>query len=227
MLDILAAQSAGKGTALEATASVLADKVDTRTTLADEFVMFTTWNAATGKRAGTGGYRNAKSYPLATTFADFPSGAPAQVDGLTAGLSARYYLANDPNPRQLSLTADETRLAAIALPLESGKARMDLAKSLPAVVTGETILILGGRSSKKTDVVYTLAAQPIDPGADAGAGTDSDTTIDNTPPAGSNGGCSWSASNGNAGSYLPSSLAIIVLSYLGTFRRGRSRTLTH
>lgn len=185
---------ASSGTVLDHTDQVLLAETTGKTTLADDFALFATWNAATGKRAGTGGYANAAKYPLIPTPAEFPDGIPAQVTGTTAGFSTRYFALHDPTPRKLVLTADETRLGGVVLPLEGGKARVDLAKALPTDVTGEAIVLLPGRSSKKTDVNYVLAATDLDApdaagdaGADAGDGGDA-APGDGNP--GSGGGCS-------------------------------------
>jgi len=188
VLDIFAADLAGKGTPLVSTASVLTDK---KTSLGDEFQMFAVWNASTGKRASSGGYANASKYPMVpdADFAEFPDGAPAQVDAVTAGLAARYYIARDPSPRRISLTTDETRLSGMAMPLEAGKARVDQAKALPTTITGDTIVVLGGRATKKTDVAYSLIADA--PAEDAGvdAGGD-DTGPPQATPSDSKSGCS-------------------------------------
>lgn len=148
------------------------------TTLADEFGTFAIWNSATGARAGAGGYADAAKYPL-VKVSDFPYGTPAEVTGLTAGFASNYFHTADPAPRTLALEADATRLGGYAVPIEGGKVQVAKALALPAVVTGEAIVVLAGRASKKTDVPFTLRAAT--PEADAGPTAPGDTS--------SGGGC--------------------------------------
>jgi MYXO-CTERM domain-containing protein len=138
------------------------------TSLADEYGTFAAWNAGTGKRTGTGGYPDAAKYPTAPTTA-FPDGAPAELTGITAGFSATYFTLGDAAARTIALETDDTRLGGLVVPLENGKARVDQIAKLPATVSGSAIVVLAGRSSKKTDVHWTLrATTPVDPNADAG-----------------------------------------------------------
>ncbi len=178
----------GAGPVLDHVDQVLAGE---KTTLADDFALFATWNAATGTRAGSaGGYASAAIYPMIPAPVEFPMGLPTQVSGTTAGYSTRYVMLRDPSPRMIQLTADDTRLGGVALPLQDGKARVDLAAKLPTVVTGETLVLLAGRSSKKTDVAYTLAAVTVPP-PDADGGVDAGPLADTGGGGGggSSGGC--------------------------------------
>ncbi len=199
VLDIFDAEGAGKGSAMDSAEVALAAK---KSSVGDEFVLFSAWNAATGSRAGTGGYGKAAAYPEVKMANEFPDGVPAQVDAITAGFSARYYLARDPSPRKITLTADEARLSGMAVPLEGGKARIDQAKVLPTVVTGDAILVLGGRSWKKTDGPFTLAAEA--PAAESDAGTDAGPPAA-TPGEGGKSGCSCT---------MPASEPFVVPSWL-------------
>jgi len=151
----------GKGTTpmLAAAEEVFAAK---GTSLPDEFATFTSWNLATGARAGDGGYASAAKYPMADLTGDFADGVDATLEGITAGFSARYYATHDPTPRTISLETDDTRLGGLALPVIDGKVQLASAQKLPARVEGESILVLYGRSSKKTDVRYTLHAAKIE-----------------------------------------------------------------
>lgn len=161
---VMEAIDAGKGTVLPATDAVLAAK---GTSLSDEFATFAVWNAATGKRAGADGYVDAAKYPLVKTE-PFPDGVPAELGGITAGFGARYYTTTDPAERVISLEADDTRLGGFAVPMEGGKVLVEKAQKLPAKVSGEAMLVLAGRSSKKTDVPWTLRATAPSVDADAG-----------------------------------------------------------
>jgi len=162
---VMEAVGAGKGTVLPATDEVLVGK---GTSLADEFATFAVWNAATGKRAGTDGYKDAAKYPMVAAEA-FPDGADAVLTGITAGMAARYYTTTDPAARTIALEADDTRLGGLAVPIEGGKVMIGKATKLPATVTGEAIIVLAGRSPKKTDVTWTLRATA--PAVDTDAGT--------------------------------------------------------
>jgi hypothetical protein len=157
--EIMEALGAGTTPLLAAADRVFAGK---GTSLSDEFATFTSWNLATGTRAGAGGYASAASYPMAKLSGDFPDGVDATLDGITAGYSARYFATHDETPRTISLETDDTRLGGLVLPLVDGKAQLDKAAALPARVAGEAILVLAGRSAKKTDVRYTLRAAKIE-----------------------------------------------------------------
>lgn len=156
--EIMDALGAGTSPLLSAADQVFTAK---GTSLPDEFATFASWNLATGSRAADGGYASAVSYPMADLAGDFPDGVDASLDGITAGYSARYFAAHDPTPRTISLETDDTRLGGLALPLVDGRVQLAKAQKLPARVEGETVLVLAGRSSKKTDVHYVLRAQPI------------------------------------------------------------------
>lgn len=159
----LVMESIGAGNAvLPATDRVMTAQF---TTLAEEFGTFAIWNSATGTRAGAGGYPDAAKYPL-VKVTDFPDGTPAEATGLTAGFASMYFRTTDAAPRALTLEADATRLGGYAVPIEGGKVQVAKAIPLPAVVTGEALVVLAGRASKKTDVPFTLRAAA--PDADAG-----------------------------------------------------------
>lgn len=168
---VMEAIDAGKGTALPATDAVLVGK---GTSLADEFGTFAVWNAATGKRSGDSGYPSAATYPMVKTEA-FPDGIPAELGGVTAGFAARYYTTTDPAERVITLEADDTRLGAFAVPIEGDKVVVAKAQKLPAKVSGAAMLVLAGRSSKKTDVPWTLRASAPSVDADAGPTPSADT----------------------------------------------------
>ncbi len=137
-----------------------------KSSLADAYPTFVAWNAATGARAGTGGYPEAKTYPE-VTLTPFP--AAGSVSDIGTGYSAFFYSFDfGATPQTLTLTGDATRLGARTFPLVGGKAALDQIATLPATVTGPGIVVVAGISAKKSDAPFTLTAAP--PGAaDAGA----------------------------------------------------------
>ncbi len=168
--------------------------------LADDFGTFAEWNVATGKRASAGeGYAEAAKYPE-VAVQDFPDGSPAQLTGVTAGFASNYFHATDPAPRQLALEADGARLGGYAIPVANGQVQLSAASPLPALVTGEAIVVLAGRSSQKTDVPWTLTAS-APPDADAGPSASGAATS-------SSGGCSIGRTSAGGASMLPLLLAL-------------------
>lgn len=151
------ALAAGKAPAVVAIDDALQKK---GTTLADDFVTFASWNVATGTRAGQGTYKDGAKYPMAKVD-ELADGGDARVEDITAGFGARYYAVHDPAPRTLVLEADGERLGGVVVPLVDGKVALDKSAKLPARVEGEAIVVLAGRSAKKTDVRYVLRAEPI------------------------------------------------------------------
>ncbi len=140
------------GTVLDATAKVLAAK---EASLGDEFLTFATWNAATGTRAGTGGY------PLAKTYAMVTPAPLAGTDGTTAevvnsGLGVYYYAIHCDAACDLTLESDPARNAANVLPLEGGVAQLDKVAALPAEIMGDAIVVVAGQSAAKTDAPFTV-----------------------------------------------------------------------
>lgn len=151
-----------------------------KTTLADEYSTFVAWNAATGKRAGTGGYANAASYPQAAIL-QFP--ATNTVSDIISGYSSFYYAYDfGSTPQQLTITADGTRVVAKAFPLVGGKAQLDKMVTLPTQVTGPGVLVVVGVTGKKQDAPFTVTAPPppVDPGPDAGTPPQTVTTTTTT-----------------------------------------------
>lgn len=182
--SVMDAIGAGKGPVLAATDGVLAAS---GSSLGDVFATFATWNVATGSRASSGGYADAAKYPM-VAVEDFPDGDGAELSGITAGFSARYYRLADPSPRTVTLTTDDTRLGGIAVPLEDGKVALSKAVALPAEVAGEAVVVLAGRSPKKTDVRWTLRAAvpaaPQPPPQPASGGDDGGCAVTERAPHG-------------------------------------------
>jgi hypothetical protein len=150
MRTILEREASAGGSSLASTESVLADA---QTSLADEFALFSTWNAATGSRAGTVGYQDAAKYPMVPLN---ELGA-VPIDGINSGLASFFFRAEVSAPMQVRLETDSKRNTGTLVPLENGVARVDLARPLPAELTAEGIVVVSGISSNKTDAPFTLS----------------------------------------------------------------------
>ncbi len=130
--------------------------------IADAYPTFVAWNAATGSRAGMGGYAEAATYPEAT-LTPFP--AENKVSDLGAGYASFFYSYDfGSSSMALTLSADATRLGARTFPLENGKARIDQIQDLPATVSGAGVIVVAGISAKKSDAPFTLTATAADMG---------------------------------------------------------------
>lgn len=169
---ILDEEGKGQGGTLASTDVVLKGHGDS---LAEAFPLFAVWNGATGSRAGDpslGGYPDGARYPTAKVT-DVDGAVGVEVKGITSGLSAYYYRVAVDEPRRVVLDTDGERNAGYLLPLEDGKARMDQAAPLPAVVRGEALVVVAGRTTKKTDAPFTVRVDvaPVETtgGADGGA----------------------------------------------------------
>ncbi|MET0792777.1 MAG: MXAN_6640 family putative metalloprotease [Polyangiaceae bacterium] len=147
---ILEQEGQTKASALAATDVVLQTL---QSSLAQELPLFSAWNAATGTRAGVGGYAEAAEYPLVALTELSPVG----VTAITSGFSTFFYHAQLSAPLRLSITTDATRNTALFLPLEGGLARVDRVMPLPVDVTGEGIVVVSGITTKKTDAPFTLS----------------------------------------------------------------------
>ncbi len=168
-------------------------------TLADEFLQFAAYNAATGARAPElGGYVGARDYPE-VPLAELTNGS---VTDAASGLGAFYY-AVPASSSELRLEADPERVQALLLPLEDGKANLRAAIPLPARVDGEAILVVAARSVSRTNAVFTI--MPSAPAAEGGGGPESS-------------GCALRP----ARSSRPLSLGASLLSLLGGLGRRRS-----
>lgn len=178
--------------------------------LADAFPTFASWNAGTGTRAGTGGYANAKTYPM-VTLTPLPDGG---TSGIVTGFSVFYYSYDfGGTPTQLTIQADGTRVGARTFPLVSGKAQLDQLTALPATTSGAGVLVVAGISSKKSDAPFTITAAtpPVDM-PDAGAPPPPPPTTTTT------GGCSVDEHSPGASLWL---FALV----LGGLARRRSRNV--
>ncbi len=175
--------------------------------LADAYPTFAAWNAATGSRAGTGGYADAASYPEVTLTPMDDSG----VSDIATGFSVFFYSYDFGDAQeQLTLTGDETRVAARTFPLEGGKARLDELSHLPATVTGAGVVVVAGISSKKSDAPFSIqvAAPPSGAGTGGGGG------------GGGGGGCAVETGSAGGGGW---GAALALFAGLAVASRRRTR----
>ena len=141
------------GPVLDATARLLESR---QTTLGAAFLDFVTWNVATGRRAGDGGYPDAKAYPEVPVV--------PLVSGSTAlsGLAARYYRVSTDVPQGLRIDADGARVGARFVPIDGRVAKLSLARSLPTNVDGDGILVVAGLTTSKADAPFAVRlGEPI------------------------------------------------------------------
>jgi hypothetical protein len=139
--------------------------------LADEFLRFAAYNAATGERASVGaGYAAAADYPL-VELTPFPAAPGETLQEIASGLGAFYYSVESASPVALSLEAEPDRVAGLLLPLVDGRAELAEAAPLPATLEGAGIVVVAGQSLARTDAPFTLqaAAPPQKAGADLGS----------------------------------------------------------
>jgi hypothetical protein len=178
--------------------------------LADEYPTFVAWNAATGARAGTGGYMNAKAYPKAT-LTPFP--ASNSVSDIGTGYASFLYSFDFGTTAEvLALSADATRLGARTFPLVSGKARIDHITTLPATVTGAGVVVVAGISAKKTDAPFTLTATAPMPDAgapDAAPMADAGPVDHEPPPTPAKSGCGCEVARASSGAAWAVAMAVL------------------
>jgi hypothetical protein len=153
--------------------------------LGTTFGEFARWNAATGSRAGIGGYASAASYPEVELE---PLDLPSRVSGKLAGLSARYFGSEARTRRTIQVSANASRLDAWFVPLSDGVAELERASRLPFVGDQAGVVVLSGRAVDHRDVAFTLqvTAAPDPLASDAGAGGAA--TAGDEPNAGSGNG---------------------------------------
>jgi hypothetical protein len=140
---------------LPATDAVLQER---SSSLAQEYLTFATYNAATGRRAPPdGGYAKGAAYPE-VTLEPLDAAPGALVSDIASGLGAFYYSLSAASPLQLALEADATRVAAALVPLVDGKADLAGARQLPASVDGNAVLVVAGQGLSRTDAPFTVRA---------------------------------------------------------------------
>jgi len=162
----------GQGTSgvLATTDTVLAAR---GSSLAQEFLQFAAYNAATGARTpATGGYQDAANYPL-VKLTSLTSATGDLVSDVGSSLGAFYYSLDTTAPTELVLAADPARMAALLVPLSDGKLQLADAKPLPATLEGQGVVVVAGQSLLRTDAPFTLQgeapAAAADDKADAGS----------------------------------------------------------
>jgi hypothetical protein len=176
--------------------------------LAEEFLQFAAYNAATGERApDSGGYVDAASYPLVPLEA-LTNTHGELVSEVGSGLGAFYYSLNAEVSTELSLEADPAREAALLAPLVDGKLQLDLAKRLPATLEGPGIVVVAGQSLSRTDAPFKLSGKP--PSTEPGGG---DATPDSS-------GCSVGGPPARRAGFGGVPLAFVI-SLLGRWRARR------
>jgi hypothetical protein len=129
--------------------------------LAEAFLQFAAYNAATGERApaaGEGGYVDAADYPLVGITA-LGSAEGELVSEVDSGLGAFYYSVSADPPRALELQADPARVAGLLVPLVAGKLELTRAEPLPATLEGDGVVVVAGQSLSRTDAPFTLQAR--------------------------------------------------------------------
>jgi len=210
---ILEKEGATGGPALVATDTVL---TGLQTSLADEFATFSSWNVATGTRAGTGGYADAAKYPEAKLGTLTAGGS---VKAISSGLAAFAYAIHADSAQTVTLDTDATRNRGLVVPLEAGKARLDKTTSLPATVLGDAIVVVTATTTKKSDAPFTLTAVAA---AETDAGADAETPGD-TPTSGDDGGRGGCAVTRGAADRGPFG-AIWIVAITGVIASMRRRT---
>jgi hypothetical protein len=197
--QILEQEGTTGGASLVATDSVLQTL---HSSLSREYPLFSAWNAATGIRAGVGGYPDAANYPLASVAELESTGAQA----ITSGLASFFFHANVEGTLRVSLATDAARNTGLLLPFEQGIARVDQVKPLPADLTGEGIVVVSGVTTNKKDAPFALTL------GSPGGNTDG-------------GGCAMSASCGrpSAGSLVFASCLLALVAHTSVRRPRRRR----
>jgi len=160
--SILEREAEAGGSSLASADAVLADE---QTSLAREFALFSAWNAATGSRAGTGGYEDAAKYPL-VPLTELGS---APIHDISSGLASFFYRAQVSAPMRVTLETDSKRNTGTLVPFENGVARVDRAMPLPAELTAEGIVVVSGITSNKTDAPFTLSLTSLNDDSSAAA----------------------------------------------------------
>lgn len=174
--------------------------------LREAWSTFWIWNASTGKRAG-GGYPNAARYPMAKTHELVDA-----VSDVTSGMTARIFHVAGEAPSRGVLESPTGEHAAYVVPLRDGKAAVDEAAELPAVIQGESLVVLVSVSSHKKDAFYTIRLEPEPEPAspeptDPGEPTDPTPTGPTAADDGAIGGGSGCSMHGSRGT--PPALAMV------------------
>ncbi|MEO7111935.1 MAG: hypothetical protein ABI183_15940, partial [Polyangiaceae bacterium] len=147
--SILEQEGIAGGAALDATDVVLKSE---QSSLATEYATFAAWNAATGSRAGTGGYPDAPKYPE-VTLTELANGTTA--DGSTSGLASYYYHVKTDSAVTVGVGGDDDkRTVANLVPYQNGVPNVGALQPTPASLDGEGILVVSGITTSKVDAQY-------------------------------------------------------------------------
>jgi hypothetical protein len=124
--------------------------------MAEAFMQFAVYNSATGQRApSNAGYVDAADYPL-VELAPFEGRPGAELSEVLSGFAAYYYSVSVESPLHVEFDADPERVKGMVIPLSDGKAMLDAAMPLPALVSDEALLVVAGQSAARSDAPFTL-----------------------------------------------------------------------
>lgn len=213
-------------TVLASTDKVLASTQ--QSTIAAELLTFGAWNAATGDRAGEGGYPDAADYPMVELLPLGPEvGASASEVNTKYGM---YFYASYGAPlRSVSLDTDPARNAGLVVPLVGGKADLAAAAPLPAVIGGDFIVVVVGQNDSKKDGPFTVVTSEPPPDASSssssstGAGGPASAAGAGGGSAGQDddGGCAMSAGTGTGTAPSGGGVVAALASVLAVMSRSR------
>jgi hypothetical protein len=177
--SILESMGASGASALDATKTVLAGK---GTSLGAEYTRFATWNVATGSRSASHpaidyGYAGAASYPLVTT-----TPLSGSVAGALSGLGSAFYTAHADAVTEATVIADASRIAAVLVPLASGRADLANARPLPTTFSGDAVVFVAGLTTNKSDAPYTVSTRLLPSEPDAGSPMPGPSPSETVPP---------------------------------------------
>jgi hypothetical protein len=145
--------------------------------LANEYLQFAAYNAATGTRAADdSGYADAARYPQVPITA-LTSREGALVSDVGSGLGAFYYSLDALMPTELSLEADATRTQALLIPFAGDELQLAAAEPLPTTLAGKGVVVVAGQTLSATDAPFTLWGRtpaPAEGSSGASDGRDGD-----------------------------------------------------
>lgn len=142
--------------------------------MATEYPAFAAWNAATGTRAGHGGYPEAAMYPM-VTIAELTGG---RAQGITSGFASYYFHVSVEASARVSLDTSASRNAGTLIPLVGGVAQLDAAAPLPATLAaGEAIVVVSGTTANKTDAPFSIAVASSEDAGGCAAGARAEPSV--------------------------------------------------
>lgn len=137
--------------------------------LADAFQRFALWNAATGSRAGEGGYIDAASYPEVALTEVLE---PGTIERSTISLSSHYF-AVGLSRFQVVIDTDDSRNRVWYAPFVEGETALDLGRaqelSEPTPLEAGFVIVVGvttARSDARFELVFS-ELEPEQSGPDA------------------------------------------------------------